>query len=92
MRFDDDLPVFLADFGVIATVSGLSNKVLFNKPDSSIFNEGQVTGDYQIRYITNQFPDLHDGVVIMVNGLNYRVKGEPVANSDGSFSMAGLKK
>lgn len=92
MNFDDDLPVFLADFGVLATVGSVTHKVLFNKPDATIFDGGQVTSDYQMRYVASDFPALHNGQAITVDGVNYHIKGEPMAMSDGKFKQADLKK
>lgn len=92
MTFDDDLPIFLADFGVNATAGGITRKVLFNKPDATMFEDAQVTGDYQIRYLKSEFPDLHHGTAIEVDGASYHIKGEPMALGDGRFMQAGIKK
>ncbi len=94
MTFDDDLPIFLADFGVDATTAGmpLAKKVIFNKPDAVIFDEMQVGNDFTIRYLTADFTGLHDGIAIVVDGSNFKIRGEPLLISDGKFSLASLKK
>jgi len=92
MNFDDDLPAFLADFGVAASITpGINKQVIFNKPDAGIFGEMQVTHDFSIRYITTDFTSLHDGVAIVVDGGNYKIKGEPLVLTDGRFSLATLR-
>ena len=91
MDFDGDLPIFLADFGVDATVSGSTRKVLFNKPDATVFTDAQVVGDFQMRYLKSDFPALHHGTVIVVDGGSYTINGEPMALGDGKFMQADLK-
>ena len=92
MTFDDDLPIFLADFGVNATVLGVTHQVIFNKPDTLLFDDMQATADYTIRYLSADFPTLRDGTAIIVDGNAFKIRGEPLQVSDGRFSMASLRK
>lgn len=92
MNFDDDLPVFLADFGVDATVAAVTHKVIFNKPDAVIFDGMQSSNDFTIRYLTSDFPAMHDKTAITVNGTAYKIRGEPLLITDGKFSLASLHK
>lgn len=92
MNFDDDLPVFLADFGVTAMALGETHNVIFNKPDAVIFDDMQASADFSMRYLTSEFANLHDGTTIVVEGSTYKVRGEPLKVADGKFSMASLRK
>lgn len=92
MQFDNDLPVFLADFGVDATASGSTHKVIFNKPDASLFEDMQASADFTIRYLMSDFPSLHDGTAITVDGGTYKIRGEPLKVGDGKFALASLRK
>lgn len=92
MNFDDDLPVFLADFGVDATVAAATHKVIFNKPDAVLFEDMQAGNNFTIRYLTADFPGLHDGAAIVVAGSSFKINGEPLLVSDGKFSLASLRK
>jgi hypothetical protein len=92
MNFDDDLPVFLADFGVDATVGSATHKVIFNKPDVVLFEDMQAGNNFTVRYLTIDFPSLHDGTAIVVAGSNFKINGEPLLLADGKFSLASLRK
>ena len=92
MNFDDDLPVFLADFGVDATVASVTHQVIFNKPDAVVFDDMQTSHDFTIRYMTVDFPNLHDGTAITVEGGSFKIRGEPLLLADGKFSLASLRK
>jgi hypothetical protein len=88
----EDLTVFTADFGVNATVNGLTHKVLIDKPDIDLYAEMQVSHDFNMRYITNDFPTLRDGITVDVDGVSYRINGAPMRLDDGAFSRVGLRK
>jgi hypothetical protein len=94
MNFDDDLPVFMADFGVDAITAGMTmaKKVIFNKPDEVIFDGMQTSADFTIRYLTSEFTAMHDKTAITVDGSNYKIRGEPLLIADGKFSLASLHK
>lgn len=97
--FDDDLHTFVSDFAVTARLGALEGKVLLNKPDIAIFDQQQVTGDYNIRYLVDDFPDLKADAQISIEErpgsnvwTNYKIKGKPMAITDGRFYQAELKK
>jgi len=92
MDFEEDLTAFFADFSVVATVDGVSRKVILDKPDVGLFDDAQVSHDFNIRYITSDFPNLHDGKAIVVNSTAYTIRGKPMLQSDGHISVANLRK
>lgn len=93
MNFDNDLPIFLADYGIEATALGVTHLVIFNNPDAVILDDQQVSGDATIRYITSEFPNLFDGIAIHIEGEgDYKIRGEPLKLGDGKHSLASLRK
>lgn len=92
MPFHEDMTVFFADFGSLATWNGLSGHVLFDAPEQIIGAAGDViTAEFRILYATGMFPGLKFKDTIYVNGTAYRVITVQAVD-DGQLTQALLSK
>lgn len=88
--FAENLPAFLADFGVAAIYGGVTKKVLFDQPGHDILS-GRVQSDqYEITYIESDMPKLLFGAQISIAGVAYTLLSTNKID-DGMFSRAILE-
>ena len=97
---DDALAVFhdlAAETGVAAQwtdgagVVHISN-VLFAEPTNDVLGGMQQSDEYSIEFDPEQFPGLRRGQSIMVAGVSYTVRENPMKTEDGFTSRANLKR
>lgn len=91
MALAEDLGMFLADFGVVATFEGSVATVIFDTPDSNILGDRIQTTAYQITYRAADFPTLDHGDWIDVDGAQFSVITTSLVD-DGAFKTAALQK
>ena len=88
MAIVEDPAVFLADFGVTATVSSVDALVLLDRPQD--FAVGDVIAlDPQITLPATTFPTLAYGDAITVDGVAYTVRDVQLVD-DGAWKIARL--
>lgn len=91
MALSEDLGMFLADFGVVATFEQSVATVIFDTPDSNILGERIQTTSYQITFRAADFPTLEHGDWIDVDGVQFSVITTSLVD-DGQFKTAALQK
>lgn len=87
--FQEDLSVYLADFGIEVITGSASDKAIFDAPDQDVVGGMQLITEYQITYPDGQFPLIKKGVSITTNGMNFVAK-ETRRISDGKWKVTGL--
>ena len=79
----------LLDNAVVAPVNGAPFTAMFDQADKTVFDVAMV-GDYTLRYLAAAAV-LSKGVVINVQGQQYRVAEQPHRIGDGSEFIVGLQ-
>lgn len=96
--FEQDADTYLADWGRPttwvpsaggATVTGL---VILDQPDEDVDGGGVISRQYQATLATATWPGLKRGEVLTIDGVAYKLRTDPRAESDGLFSMVMLSK
>lgn len=90
--FDEDLTVFLNDFGVTVTAGAVSGLGILNKPGEYVADDRIITDEYVLRCETSKFGDLGYSDSISVDGVSYVVREAPLMVDDGAFCLILLSK
>ena len=88
--FNEDLSVFLADFGIDVTVNGETDLAIFDAPDQEYIGNMQQITEYQITYPIPQFSTLKKGMAVVANGMSFVAKDNPKRIGDGVWKTVGL--
>ncbi len=92
MSINDDLSVFIADFGVPCSKAGITFLALFDQPDDIVgfHASDMISRTYSVTYMSSSIL-LISGDTIVVNGTSYKVQ-QAQQLDDGAFTQAVLKK
>lgn len=88
--FAENLPDFLADFGVAATYGGEIFTVLFDTPGQDILSNRVSSNQYEMTYVVSDMPSLTFGQQITIAGVGYTVLQQNGID-DGAFARAVLE-
>lgn len=91
MFADDDLDLFLADFGVTVTDGTTVTKGILDMPADVIAGEQVITLDYSLTIKSSVYPSLSYGANLTVDGIAYQVR-RVMKDGDGRFSTVTLQK
>lgn len=91
MPLNEDLSIFLNDFGVTCTSGAVSALGLFDMPSQILAGDMVLSTDYTLTAKAADFGGLLFGDAITVAGINYQVR-EVRKIDDGSFVEIGLTK
>lgn len=91
MAFEEDLDLFLADFGVPVQVGGNQGIGILDVPAQVIADGMVLTTDYELTVRSDQFGGLVYGDGVTVDGVNYQVR-EAISVEDGKFTRVMLMK
>lgn len=91
MAFDEDLNLFLNDFGVSCTAGAVTALGILDMPSQVVADGMVLTTDYRLTVRTADFGGLKYGDTISVAGSNYQVR-EALKIDDGSFTDLMLTK
>lgn len=89
--FAENLPAFLADFGVAAVHGGVTKTVLFDQPGQEILSGHVQSDQYEITYIEADMPGLLFGAQLSIGGVAYTLLSTNRID-DGAFSRAILER
>jgi hypothetical protein len=89
--FNEDLGVFLTDFGVSCTSGSTTALAILDQPGQILADGMVISTDYQLTARTADFGSLLYGDGITVDGINYQVR-ETRQLDDGAFVEIGLMK
>jgi hypothetical protein len=95
MAFEEDPSVFFDDFARRVTTSGVDvlRGGILDQPQRIITEDGEVVvTDYTLLVRTNEFGGVKLGEIIVVDGVVYRVRHEPMKHIDGVFSTLRLMR
>jgi hypothetical protein len=87
--FEEDLSVYLTDFGIDVVANGQTDKAIFDAPDQDVVGGMQLITEYQITYPSSQFGFIKKGMSVQANGLNFVAK-ETKRIADGLWKTTGL--
>lgn len=88
---NENLDVFLADFGVTVTKGAVTATGVLDMPSEVIAGGMVITTDYALTVKSSAFPGLQYGDALTVAGAAYTVR-EVRAQDDGQFSTVYLSK
>lgn len=91
MAFDEDLNLFLNDFGVSCTAGAVSALGILDMPSQVIADGMVLSTDYTLTAKVSDFGSLVYGDGITVAGISYQVR-EVRRLDDGQFCEIGLSK
>lgn len=91
MAINEDLTVFLNDFGVSCTAGAISALGILDMPTQVLAGEMVLSTDYTLTARFADFGGLVYGDAITVAGTNYQVR-ETRQLDDGAFIEIGLQK
>ena len=91
MPLNEDLTVFLSDFGVSCTAGAISALGILDMPSQIISGDMVLSTDYTLTARTSDFGGLTYGDAITVAGAAYQVR-ETRLIDDGAFVEIGLQK
>ena len=91
MAINEDLSVFLNDFGVTATSGAISALGILDMPSQVLAGDMVLSTDYSLTARFADFGGLKYGDPITVAGVNYQVR-EARQLDDGAFVEIGLQK
>ena len=95
---EEDLTVFLADFGVSITAGAVSGLCLLDMPGEVVFDgvretyTGALSTMYSITCLTDEFGGLGYGDSVTVDGEVYTVQEAPLLITDGVFCRINLER
>lgn len=64
----------------------------FVRPEADILGGEVLSADIRIEYATADAPDLAPGTWLEIDGVDHRVRGNPQAQGDGTFTRAELER
>jgi hypothetical protein len=88
---NENLDVFLADFGVTVTKGAVTTTGVLDMPSEVIAGGMVITTDYSLTVKSSALPGLQYGDALTVAGAAYTVR-EVRAQDDGQFSIVYLSK
>lgn len=91
MALNENLDVFLADFGVTVVKGSTTTTGVLDMPSEVIAGGMVITTDYALTIKTSALPGLGYGDSLTVDGEAYTVR-EVRAQDDGRFSIVYLSK
>lgn len=91
MAINEDLNVFLDDFGVSCTAGAVSALGILDMPSQIISGDMVLSTDYSLTARAADFGGLKFGDAITVAGVNYQVR-ETRLIDDGAFVEIGLQR
>jgi hypothetical protein len=91
MALDENLDVFLADFGVSCTAGAVTALGILDMPGQVLIDGMVISTDYTLTAKAEDFGDLLYGSGISVDGVLYTVR-EVRRLDDGMFCEIGLQK
>ncbi len=95
---EEDLTVFLADFGVSITAGAVSGLCLLDMPGEVVFDgvretyTGALSTMYSITCRTDEFGSLGYGDSVTVDGEVYILQEAPILITDGVFCRINLER
>lgn len=89
--FTENTAVYLADFGVAATVGAVTAQVLLDQPDLEVLGGRALNREFQITFRVADFPALAMGNTVTIAAASYRVAAPPEQVDDGAFARALLE-
>jgi hypothetical protein len=89
--FTENLPGFLADFGVPVVLGGVSITAIFDQPGQDILSGRVQSEQYEITYVEAAAPGVLFGAVATIGGLSYTVLSTNSLD-DGAFTRAVLDR
>lgn len=93
--FEEDTSIFFDDFARRVTTSGVDvlKGGILDQPQEIITENGDaVVTDYSLLVRTSEFGNIKLGEVMVVDGVAYRVRREPMQQVDGVFSSIRLMR
>lgn len=91
MALNEDLTVFLSDFGVSCTAGAVTALGILDMPSQVLAGDMVLSTDYTLTARSADFGGLYYGDAIVVAGINYQVR-EVRQIDDGAFCEIGLTK
>lgn len=91
MALVEDLGVFFADHGVVATFAGATASVIFDRPDEEILGRRVQSTGYLMTYPRTVFAALARGSVVSIGGVSYTVQTIRTID-DGEILQAELER
>ena len=91
MALNEDLTVFLSDFGVTCTSGAVTALGLLDMPSQVLAGDMVLSTDYTLTARSADFGGLYYGDAVVVDGINYQVR-EVRQIDDGAFCEIGLTK
>lgn len=88
---DENLDVFLADFGLDVQFGTTTTKGILDMPDQNILSGDVISTEYSLTFKTEDLPDLKSGDDLSVDEIFYKIR-ETEKIADGKFSRALLTK
>jgi hypothetical protein len=88
---NEDLDLFLNDFGVSCTAGAISALGILDMPGQVVADGMALTTDYTLTARATDFGNLIYGAAISVNGVNYTVRDNRLTD-DGAFCELSLQK
>lgn len=88
---DEDLSLFLADFGVAVTSGAVSGMGILDMPSQVVADGMVLTTDYKLTVRSADFGGLIYGAEVNVDGVNYQVR-EAIKVDDGQFTELMLTR
>ena len=91
MPHNDDLAIFLDDFGLECKADGITAKGILDMPTQILSGDVILSTDYTLRALTSDFGALIAGNQIKVDGIAYKVR-EVQTVDDGKFCEVALQR
>lgn len=88
---EENLDVFLADFGLDVVFGDIITRGIFDMPDQSILSGQATSTEYSLTFKTETIPLLKNNDALSVDEINYKVR-EIEKIADGKFTRATLTK
>lgn len=88
---DENLDLFLDDFGVAVSSGGITGRGILDMPGQVILDGAIVTTDYRLTVRTSVFGGLLYGAGVTVDGINYELR-ESLKIDDGQFTELMLSR
>lgn len=88
---NENLDVFLADFGLDVVFGDTYTKGILDMPDQNILSGNVLSTEYSLTFKTSSLPSLLSGDVLSVDEISYKIR-EVEKIVDGNFSRALLTR
>jgi hypothetical protein len=92
MAVSDDASFYLADFGVPVTAGASSGLGILDQNSEMLLGDSVVSVDFALTCEVATFGGLQYGSNVIVGGVNYQVRHEPMRQDDGTFCVVPLAK